>query len=156
MPAHEIDHQPHPYSVDARRRLFLLLSSRRPNAYLCNGWYPGAAIGLLKTHVFLLLGLLLHPSGAPLAALGSLLWLIGAPYRVHGCFKQVCFCYGGPWACHWDLYWPIVLTISSPTGLRLMLLGLGIVMSTMQCLFGTSGSRVLRWFSDSFTPGLTL
>ena len=70
-----------------------------------------AAMQLLKTHVFLLLGLLLSPSGAPLAALGSLLWLIGAPYRVHGCFKQVCFCYGGPWACHWDLYWPLVLII---------------------------------------------
>ena len=45
---------------------------------------------------------------------------------------------------------------SSSTGLRLMLLGLGIVLSTMQCLFDTLGSRGLRWFSDSFTPGLTL
>ena len=66
---------------------------------------------LLKTRVFLLLGLFPPPSGAPLAALGSLLWLIGAPYRVHGCFKQVCFCYGGPWACNRDLYWPLVLII---------------------------------------------
>ena len=35
-----------------------------------------------------------------------------------------------------------------------MLLGLGIVLSTKQCLFDTLGSWGLRWFSDSFTPGL--
>ena len=64
---------------------------------------------LLKTRVFLLLGLFPPPSGAPLAALGSLLWIIGAPYRVHGCSKHLCFCYGGPWACHWDLYLPLAL-----------------------------------------------
>ena len=68
-------------------------------------------MGLLKTRMFLLLGLLQPPSGDALAALGSLLWLIGVPYNVHGCSKHVCFCYSGPWACHWDLYWPLALII---------------------------------------------
>ena len=73
--------------------------------------YPVAAMGLLKTRVFLLLGLLLPISWTPLAALGSLLWLIGVPYRVHECLQQVCVCHGGPWACHWHLYWLLVLVI---------------------------------------------
>ena len=95
---------------------------------------------LLKTRVFLLLGLLPPPSGAPLAALGSLLWLIGAPYRVHGCSKQVCFCYKAPGTAigiYVGLLCSSLWLYSSSTGLRLMLLGLGIALSTMQCLFDT-------------------
>ena len=138
---------------------FFALVSSRPNDHLCNDRCPVAAMELLKTRVFLLLGLLPSPSGAPLAALGSLLWLIGAPYRVHGCSKQVCFCYKAPGTAigiYVGLLCSSLWLYSSSTGLRLMLLGLGIVLSTKQCLFDTLGSWGLRWFSDSFTPGLTL
>ena len=49
----------------------------------------------------------------PYAALGPLVWLIGVPCRVNGCSEHVYFCYGGPWACHWDLYWPLALIIAA-------------------------------------------
>ena len=67
-------------------------------------------MGLLKTRVFLLLGLL---PPTLLAALRPLVWLIGVPCCVNGCSEHVYFCYGGPWACHWDLYLPLALIIEA-------------------------------------------
>ena len=140
MSTRESNPRPHPYSVRTKRPLFFvaLVSSTR-NGHLCNDCRLASHSAMLKTRVFLLLGLLPPPWGTLLAALESLLWLIGVPYRVDGCSKHVYFCCAGLWGAHCDLYWfycdlywflcSSLWLYSSSTGLRFMLLGLCFVLS---------------------------
>ena len=74
-----------PFGRDETRAKKKEAVSPRRNRGGAGDRYQVAAMALLKTYVFLLLGLLPRPSGTILAALRPLVWLIGVPCRVNGC-----------------------------------------------------------------------